>query len=455
MRAAALVLGLVLAAPTAGWAETPEEEPKAPEDEPEAPEDEPEAPENEPAPDGSPDGEPPPADPAEKKTEVSVLPGAAYDSNLGFGFGVIGDIARFHPDYDPFKARVSAQLFLYLGPNPSGGVRVTFQHHYLRLDLPGLANDRLRLRATIRYRQQINVGYYGIGNATSDTKPWQDIDREAEPERWAEARRYNEYGMIRPELNVEALARISGPVFAYGALRVWWTWPNITEGTKLAEDLASPDENLTRFLVGAERHGVVEATAGLVYDTRDNEIAPNRGMFHELGVRGGPTIEQAGGYGGLHLQARFYGSLLGDWIVVAGRVMADGLFGQPPFQELARFSGQWPDFGPGGATSVRGVPLQRYHGKVKLMGNLELRTKLIRFNFFKRPLSAGLIGFFDTGRVWADWRREPTLDGEALGLAVGVGGGLRIQWGGTFVVRADVGWSPDGLGVYFDVNHIF
>ena len=171
--------------------------------------------------------------------------------------------------------------------------------------------------------------------------------------------------------------------------------------------------------------------------------------------RGGPTIEIPGGYGGLHLQARFYGSLYGDWLVVAGRVLADALFGQPPLHELARFAGQWPDYGPGGATSVRGIPLQRYHGKIKLMGNLELRSKFVRFNFANRPLSLGLIGFFDAGRVWADWRPEPTLDGEALGIGVGVGGGLRVQWGGTFVVRADVGWSPDGLGVYFDVNHIF
>ncbi|MCO4771937.1 MAG: hypothetical protein KDA24_18040 [Deltaproteobacteria bacterium] len=418
----------------------------------------------EPAPEEPAPEEPAPEEPAPedadssavpKKTEVSVLPGAAYDSNLGFGFGVVGDVARFHPDYDPYKARLSAQIFLYLGPRPAGGVRVTYQHHYVKLDLPQLANDRLRLRFTLRYRSQINVGYYGMGNAAPDTRPWETIDRELDPEGWAAARQYNEYSFIKPEFSAESLYRIAGPVSAYGAFRMWWTWVDVVDQSKLAEDLASPDENLTRFLVGAQRHGVVEGTAGLIYDTRDNEIAPNTGMFHELAVRGGPTLEMPGGYGGLHLQARFFGSLLDDWIVVAGRVMADALFGQPPFLELSRYAGQWPDYGPGGAVSIRGVPLQRYHGKIKLIGNFELRTKLLRFNLFKRPLEAGLIAFFDTGRVWADWTPQPTLDGEALGLAVGVGGGLRIQWGGTFMVRADVGWSPDGLGVYFDVNHIF
>ena len=51
-------------------------------------------------------------------TEATVVPGAAYDSDLGFGFGVVSDVARHHPDFDPFKARMAAQLFLYLGPRP-------------------------------------------------------------------------------------------------------------------------------------------------------------------------------------------------------------------------------------------------------------------------------------------------------------------------------------------------
>ena len=118
----------------------------------------------------------------EKRTEASVLPGAAFDSNLGFGFGVVGDITRFNPEYTPYKARINAQVFLYLAGRPGGGVRVTFQHHYLRLDLPGLANDRLRIRMVGRYRQQVNVGFYGIGNASPDPRPWEAIDQEAEPE---------------------------------------------------------------------------------------------------------------------------------------------------------------------------------------------------------------------------------------------------------------------------------
>jgi hypothetical protein len=395
------------------------------------------------------------AAPPPRRTEATVVPGAAYDSNLGVGFGIVSDVARYHPDFAPFKARLAAQLFLYLGPRPAGGVRVTYQHHYVKLDLPGLASDRLRLRFELRYRQQINGGYYGVGNAARDLRPWESIDKEASPEAWAVARRTNEYGFYKPEIGAQAQLRLRGPLSAYGELRLWWTWVDVLAASKLAEDLASGEPALGRLLVGAQRHGVLQGTVGLVLDTRDDETAPARGMLHEVSVRGGPTFEIPGGYAGLHIQTRFYASLVDDWLVVASRVMLDALVGQPPFLELSRFAGQLPDYGPGGATSVRGVPLQRYHGKIKVMGNVELRSTLVRFDFLKRRVRAGLIGFVDIGRVWADWSPQPALDGQDLGLAVGLGGGLRVQWGGTLMVRVDGAVSPDGVGVYFDVNHIF
>ncbi|MDP6944829.1 MAG: hypothetical protein QF464_11820 [Myxococcota bacterium] len=42
-------------------------------------------------------------------------------------------------------------------------------------------------------------------------------------------------------------------------------------------------------------------------------------------------------------------------------------------------------------------------------------------------------------------------------VLLGVGGGVRIQWGETFVLRADLGWSPNdsNTGVYVDVGHAF
>jgi len=44
-----------------------------------------------------------------------------------------------------------------------------------------------------------------------------------------------------------------------------------------------------------------------------------------------------------------------------------------------------------------------------------------------------------------------------VGIKYGVGGGVRIQWGETVMIRIDMAWSPDAdpIGVYFDIGHVF
>jgi hypothetical protein len=106
---------------------------------------------------------------------------------------------------------------------------------------------------------------------------------------------------------------------------------------------------------------------------------------------------------------------------------------------------------------VRGIRGDRYHGKRKLFGNLELRSTLWHFRVRKSGYSLGVTGFVDGGRVWADTSAAPELDGTGLGLHYGMGGGLRLRKGETFVLRADVAWSEDArpIGFYFLAGHIF
>jgi hypothetical protein len=65
--------------------------------------------------------------------------------------------------------------------------------------------------------------------------------------------------------------------------------------------------------------------------------------------------------------------------------------------------------------------------------------------------------FTDFGRLWAGTTSHPELDGSGLGLKYGLGGGLRLQDGKTFVIRADVAWSPEArpVGAYLTAGHAF
>jgi hemolysin activation/secretion protein len=111
----------------------------------------------------------------------------------------------------------------------------------------------------------------------------------------------------------------------------------------------------------------------------------------------------------------------------------------------------------GGANGVRGIPAQRYYGKHKIFGNFELRVQLLVFRLFGLDCRLNAVVFFDAGRLWAEWPVSTALDGKSLGLKWGGGGGLRLQQGRAFVVRADIAWSPDArpIGAYVTSGQVF
>ncbi len=61
------------------------------------------------------------------------------------------------------------------------------------------------------------------------------------------------------------------------------------------------------------------------------------------------------------------------------------------------------------------------------------------------------------GRLWADTHPEPELNGRGTGLKYGAGGGVRLQSAASFVIRADLAWSPDPtpLSGYFAAGQAF
>ena len=139
------------------------------------------------------------------------------------------------------------------------------------------------------------------------------------------------------------------------------------------------------------------------------------------------------------------------------RFVGDFNFGDTPLYLMTRQEGLVSDGATGGATSIRGIKGQRYTGKVKLLGNVELRSLFFPFEVFGESFILGALAFIDAGRVWADWERNTHLDSGSALYKVGIGGGLRLFWGETFALRADVAHSPTegSLGYYIDVSHIF
>jgi outer membrane protein assembly factor BamA len=203
-------------------------------------------------------------------------------------------------------------------------------------------------------------------------------------------------------------------------------------------------------------HTVEVLALGVQYDTRDHEIDTGNGQFHAAQIRYSPKIGTAlpYGYERVTLIGRVYRSIT-EGITLQARLVGDVLLGDPPFYELGRYE-ETPAIG--GVNAVRGVPAYRYYGKVKLFGNLEARSDLFGFQLFGKKLKLGLALFLDGGRSWTELlHAHPDLDGSGVGLKYGVGTGLRLRQGATFVLRADVAYSPDArpVGAYFTAGQIF
>lgn len=393
----------------------------------------------------------PPAPAAPARRELNVVPIAGGDSDIGIGFGEVSDWAGLLPGPPsavpgavPYRWRLESEAFITF-KTENDTIIIPFQDYSLLLTVPNLtARKRIRLDIRGSYTDEATLKYYGIGNATPLPAASVNI-------------RDTEYARIHPTLSVEARFNLApawflqlGNVFTYNRLTV-------QPGTLLAADQAGGSPEVRALIGEFNPHGVDLLEVGIQYDSRDNEIVTHRGMFHELKARVSPQVPGwlPYSYQQLDATARFYLTPVPRWLSLSFRLVGDVLFGAPPFYELARFD-ETPAIG--GGKAVRGVPAQRYYGKVKLFENFEARSELWPFHVKKKLLVLGVAAFFDAGRVWTEIAHShPELDGAGLGLKYGVGGGLRLQEGQTFVVRADIAWSPDAspVGAYFAAGEIF
>jgi len=317
---------------------------------------------------------------------------------------------------------------------------VPYQDYYLHLVVPHLVRDRLELQARISYTK-MKLSYYGVGNASSlPEDPYET---------------YYRYDRTHPTVRGRALYRLSRFIELEFGLIYTQNWLEVPRRSKLRDDAAFGSETVRALLDGFENHAVFTNAYAIWFDTRDDSVSPRLGQLHSLGIEVSPGGTSAFPFSWTRVQAaaRLYVPLHAR-AVLGARLVLDALTGRAPFYELARYD---DTFALGGARGVRGVPGQRYHGELKLFGNVEVRFPLLDFEFLGKSNRLGAAVFIDGGRLWATYSSNPDLDGSGLGLKYGIGGGPRILAGKSFVIRADVAWSPDArpLGAYFVAGDMF
>lgn len=378
-----------------------------------------------------------------RETELTLVPFVGGDSDVGLGGGYIASLAEVGPGYSPFRWRLeSATTITFKREDDS--LQLPFTDSYLLLVLPHVIKNRLRVSFRLSYTREATLKYYGLGNA-SRIPP----DREPQDD-------YFEHLRVHPTLRVRAESRLAPALLLTWGIAYTHNWLEVPPGTRLAEDMLSGTERERRLLGTDTEHGVLEYSLGVGLDTRDNEVNTHSGHYYTIRADAAPggVSELPYRWARLNAATRWYVPLVPRRLTLAARVVTDFLLGRPPLYELPRYD---DTSAIGGVKGVRGVPAQRYYGKIKLFGNVELRTELFDVSIMGKRHSFGVTGFFDAGRLWADYRKDSSLDGEGIGLKYGAGGGLRISAGESFVLRLDVAASPDAnpVGAYLASGHMF
>jgi Outer membrane protein/protective antigen OMA87 len=363
---------------------------------------------------------------------LAGLPSLNFDADEGFGYGAL--LQYYDYGYDgvqPYRYSVQPAVFF----TTRGRRDVT-----LFLDAPHLLPANWRMGAQLAREQQITAPYYGVGNftenlagATAGANPY-----------------YYRFGRTVIRSNADFQHSLG-----YPALRVL-----LGVATRTSDLKNVPYDSGTTLL--AQQTGKTTmprvnarlARAGLVWDTRDKEIGPEHGNWSEL------LVQRAGRVlGGDQVFTRITGTVrqyipLMTNVTLAERVVMQTVHGDPAISEIFAVQSSFRDDEIlGGATSIRGIPKNRYVGKGVAFANSELRWAATSFSVAGRSARLILSGFVDAGRVWADG-----LDASQIGsdLHVGYGGGARVAVGPSFVVAADVGHSSQSTAaIYLGLGYLF
>ena len=377
------------------------------------------------------------------KTEFTPVPIVGGSSDIGFGGGLVVSLARVEPQSKPYLYRVELATTTTV-KSELGNLKIPYQDDYVLLSLPHAVRNRLKLELRAAFTHEATEKYYGIGNAVMV------------PENRSLDDPFYEYERTHVTLSADGTLRVAGPIWLLLWISYVQTWLDVPPNTKLAEDAVAGSPTVRSLVTTFAPQGVVTFSYGVAFDTRDDEVAPVSGQYHtarvDLSPGGAPGVPQR--WGRFDVNFRWYVPMGKDGSSVGFHLVSDLLFGDPPFYELFRFD----DMGAfGGPSGVRGVPVQRYGGMIKLIGNVEVRKMLFPFHFLSKENHFGVAAFVDTGRAFTTYSSHPELDGTSLGLKLGLGAGARVLAGQSFVLRADVAWSPDArpLGVYVAAGRTF
>ena len=344
-----------------------------------------------------------------------VLPTATYSVDNGFQAGAFGDVyyygdGKTYPD--PLH-KISWEASYFTG---SHRIRT-----YLAYDSKYLIPN-MRVNASVTYMTDPLYSFWGFNGPASMQyyDLWFNRDKTT-----LAGNNVNYYGMSRNMLRILAnlQGRITDNLNWAAGINFWnWTLGDMKDnGVKVGDETKYYDTNLTLFKTyqslglikedEATGGNALEINAGVVYDTRDMEAAPNSGIWAEAYLNGNVLEHQ-------YLKAcayfRHYISLPINFIPAGNPVFAyrlawqQTIAGETPFYMIQNVpllvQRNMISEGFGSSNTIRGVRENRILAEGFAWVNAELRVKLVNFKLMNQYFYVAVNPFFDAGVITKQYR---------------------------------------------------
>lgn len=219
---------------------------------------------------------------------------------------------------------------------------------------------------------------------------------------------------------------------------------------------------------------------GLMWDSRDFEAAPSRGIWAEANLTVAPHwLGSTVPYYKYMLMFRHYVPIAKDMLVFAYRLNYQGTIGNNiPYYMRPLYSTVGRDYdrdGIGGYETVRGIARDRVMGLDVAFFNAELRWRFVKFVLWKQNVALALNAFCDGAIVtryydmlykgdpsdtemFAEYKKYVNTSRKD-GLHASAGGGLRVIINHNFIVAAEYAMPfnrQDGTGsFYLNIGYLF
>jgi hypothetical protein len=415
---------------------------------------------------------------------VGGLPTITYNTDLGFQYGVLLNFFNYGDgtQYPSYLQNIYMEASQFT--KGSAIYRLAFDSEYL---IPGI-----RITSDLAYLPDQAFDFYGFNgfeskynaNWTDDTNIDDYKSRMFYKYQNKTFRFKTDFQFPLGDDRFRALAGFNMQSFNVASVDIDRLNKGQDEEKKLKDVPTLYDEYVDWGIISEEEKDggfIPLLKAGLVFDTRDNEPNPMKGMWTEAFVFGAPSfLGSESSFVKFNFTHRQYFTLIERDLSLAYRVGYQGtIAGETPFyyQTQIETSLMKDQLGLGGSKTIRGINRNRVVGDGFVYGNLELRWKAVHFNWINQNFYIGLNAYTDFGqtlqlidvenKIINEGKANSTdilnntdyfsMDGE--GLHMSYGAGLRIVMNENFIIAVDYGMAAneqDGTsGLYIGLNYMF